>query len=398
VSVATIAPLSAAVKGHRSPVEGSEPQDPRWAARPDVLSRMPPSCRAVFAAITALASEDRSIKTTVSELAKRTCYSRRQVRRALHRLHAANVIRWRGAGRGRGATGVVELRWRSYPHLKWASQKPLDSADRKRDREALISENKNYITKEALGLKSNHFSSPSTGKEVSASPPTHPTVADRPLWGDGPAWCTRRLWSSLAGQVRRRAIQLWGPYGGVATDAILSTAARAVRGGLIESEDELRDLVRHLGGRLRSSGHAIEILRDRPRAHAYLGAVAKRWLRWGKVGRDLLQELSWRWERREKPLGDVTPIVGKVKRQWEKTPTDQLHRRAWELVESLGWRFELAEARWLTIVGLAAALGVPVPELPRDPLSRRLAKLREQGYPEAEARGLTLEILEGVLV
>jgi len=360
---------------------------------------MPPSCRAVFSALTALASEDRSVKTTISELSRVTRFSRRQVRRALNRLHAANLIRWCGAGRGRGATGVVELRWVSFPQEKWASKSQADYPVRERTSEALCSGNK-YITEEPSRLKSNQSSSLNQ-KKGGSSPPTHQTVADRPLWADGPAWCTRRVWAAIAGQVRRRSGELWGPhYGATATDAILATAARAARGGLLQSEDELRDLIRLLGGRLRESGHAIEILRDRPRAFAYLGAAARRWLRrrgkleepapgsvsatdwrkWQEAAFEVLEELSWTWERRARPLDGVAPIVGKARKAWLETPPDRLHRRAWELLESLGWRFELWEARWIVLAALAAALGVRMPEPPRrDP---------HDGTPEQQARHL----------
>jgi len=202
----------------------------------------------------------------------------------------------------------------------------------------------------------------------------------------------------------------------------MGTAARAVKGGLVESEDELRGLVRHLGGRLRESGHAIEILSNRPKAFAFLGAAARRWLRrrgrleaeapetvtatdwakWQETAFEVLDELSWTWERREKPLGAVTPIVAKVQRAWLETPPDRLHRRGWELVESLSWRgFDLEEARWLVIAGLAAALGTSVPEpprRPRDPFTRRMGELQEQGYTEQEARErASRELLGGLL-
>jgi len=389
----TIAPPGGAVK--RTPDTRVRDLAATPGTRPDVLAKMPPSCRAVFAAVTALASEDRSIKTTVSELARLTRFSRRQVRRALTRLEAANLIHWRGAGRGRGANAVVELLWTTFPQGKWASKSQADYPVRERTSEASYYSGNNYITKEGHAL-----TPPLNWKAFSTNAKaTHQTVADRPVWSDGPAWCTRPVWSRLAGQVRRRASQLWGPYGDTATDAIMATAARAVRGGLVESEDELRELIRCLGGRLRESGHAIEILSDRPRMFAYLGGVARRWLRrcgrlgepapetmaatdwakWQETAFEVLEELSWTWERRSKPLGDVTPIVAKVQRAWLETPPDRLHRRGWELLEAVSLRgfYELEESRWITLMGLASALGVPMPKPPRrDPYD---------GTPEQQA-------------
>lgn len=419
--ITTIAPPSKAVK--RTPdtrVRDPGTQEPGQPTLPDVLGKMPPSCRAVFAAVTALASQDRSIKTTVSELARRTRYSRRQTHRALIRLHAAHLIRWQGASRGRGSVGTVELRWATFPQGKWASKSQADYAVGKQTPEAPIySENIN--TKERVALV-RHTQSPSNWEEDTSSTHTHQTVAARPVWPDGPGWCTRRLWALLAGRVRRRATELWGPYGTTATDAILSTAARAVRASLIEGEEELREFVRHLGGRLRESGHAIEVLSDRPRAFAFLGGVARRWLRrrgrlqepapegmsatdwpkWRELAFEVLDQLNWAWERREKPLADVTGIVGKVARAWVETPPGRLHRRAWELLEAVSLRgFDLEESRWLVIAGLAGALGTSVPEppqRPRDPFARRLSELQEQGYTEQEARArASREFLGGLI-
>jgi len=382
LSGVSIARPPIAVKGHRSPVEGSRPQEPRWAALPDVLGKMPPSCRAVFYAITALVGEGSTARTSVSELSRITRFSRRQVSRALARLEGAHLICWRGAGRGRGANAVVKLLWTTFPHKKWASKSQADYPVRERTSEAPYYSEKNS-TKEGHALTSPLNWNQAFSKNTKA---THQTMADRPLWPDGPAWCTRRVWSSLAGQVRRRSVELWGGLGTTATDAIMATVARIVRGGLVESEDELRELIRCLGGRLRESGHAIEILADRSRAFAFARGVARRWLRrrgkleepalgtvaatdwdaWQKAAFEVLDELSWAWERRSKPLGDVSRIVAKVQRAWLETPPARLHRRGWELVEAVALRgLELEEARWVVLAGLAAALGVRMPKPPR---------------------------------
>jgi len=407
LSSASITRAGVAVKGHWSPVEGSRPQEPGRSARPDVLRKMPPSCRAVFYAITALV-EGNTARTSVSELARLTRFSRRQVRRALARLEAAHLIRWWGAGRGRGVNAVVKLLWTTFPQKKWASKSQADYAvDKRTSRTSYYSEN--YNTKERYALVK-HTQPPLNWKENTGF--TRQIEPTRPLWPDAAPWCTRPVWSRLAGRVRRRSVELWAHYGDVATDAILSTAARAVRGGLIESEDELRELVRHLGGRLRESGHAIGILSDRPRAFAYLAGVARRWLRrrgrlqepapegmsatdwpkWWELAFEVLDQLNWAWERREKPLADVTGIVGKVARAWVETPPGRLHRRAWELLEAVSLRgFDLEESRWLVIAGLAGALGTSVPEppqRPRDPFARRLSELQEQGYTEQFLGGL----------
>jgi len=208
---------------------------------------MPASCRATFAAITALAGEGNTARTSVSELSKVTRFSRRQVRRAIARLEGARLIRWRDAGRGRGANAVVKLLWTTFPQRKWASKSQTDYSVEKRTSEAPIY-SENYInTKERVALV-RHAQSPSNWEEDTSSTHTYQAVPARPVWPDGPAWCTRRLWASLAGRVRRRATELWGPYGTTATDAILSTAARAVRASLIEGEEELREFVRHKVG------------------------------------------------------------------------------------------------------------------------------------------------------
>jgi len=404
----SIAPPTEAVKrtlSTRIGDRGPQAQEPGQPTLPDVLGKMPPSCRAVFAAVTALASEDHCTKTTVCELSRLTRFSRRQVRRALIRLHAAHLIRWQGASRGRGATGAVELLWVSFPQEKWASRSQADYPVEKRTSEPPICSEKHKYSKEPSGLTSPLNWNQAFSKNAKGTRQIEP---GRPVWPDAAPWCTRWVWSSLAGQVRRRAIELWGPYGDVATDGILSTAARAVRAGLIETEDELRGMIRYLGGRLRESGHAVEILRDRPRAFAYLGAVARRWLRrrgrleapapeaapatdwpkWQEVAFEVLEQLSWTWERRSKPLGAVDGIVAKVRKAWEETPPDRLHRRGWELLEAVSLRgfYELEEARWLVIAGLADALGVPVPEPPRrDPY--------EHETPEQEARRLLSSIV-----
>jgi len=394
VPVATIARPPVAVKGHSSPVEGSRPQEPGRSARPNILGRMPPSCRAVFYAITALVGEGNTARTSVSELSRITRFSRRQVSRALARLEGAHLIHWRGAGRGRGANAVVKLLWTTFPQKKWASKSQSENPVRERTSEAP------YYSENYINTKEGHaLTPPLNWKAFSTSAKgTRQIEPARPLWPDTAPWCTRSVWSSLAGRVRRRAGELWGPYGTTATDAIMTTAARAVRAGLIESEDELRELIRCLGGRLRESGHVIEILRDRPRAFAYLGGVARRWLRrlgkleaeapetvaatdwakWQEAAFEVLDELNWTWERRSRPLGDVSGVLSKVSRAWLETPPARLHRQAWRFVESLSWRgFSLEESRWITLMGLASALEVPMPTPPRrDPYD---------GIPEQQA-------------
>jgi len=361
-----------------------------------------------------------ALETSIRELAAMCRLSPRQTRRALTRLEAASLLRWE-RGKRDGTRSIIELNWHevSFPQKGGASKSQADYAVDKRTSEALYTQRYKDLTKEPSRLTSSLNRNQAFSKNAKGTRQIEPA---RPLWGDGPAWCTRSLWSSLAGQVRRRSVELWGPYGGVATDGIMGTAARAVKAGLIEDEGELREMIRHLGGRLRASGHAIEILSDRPRAFAYLGAVARRWLRrrgkleaeapetvaatdwakWQEAAFEVLDELSWTWERRSKPLGDVTPIVAKVQRAWLETPPDRLHRRGWELVEAVSLRgFELEESRWVVVAGLAGALGVPMPTPPsrtQDPFTRRLAELERQGHTEQEAwKQASREFLGGLL-
>jgi len=377
---------------------GTQAQEPGRSARPNVLCKMPLSCTVIFDVLRTMASNE-ALEISIRELAQTCRLSPRQVRRALTRLEAANLLQWE-RGKRNGTRSVIELNWHpaSFPQKGGASKSQTRNPLGKRTSEVpYYSENIN-TTKEPSGLTSplNWNQAFNTNAEA-----TRQTELTRPVWANGPMWCTRRVWGSLAGRVRGRAAELWGTYGDTATDAIMATAARAVRAGLIESEEELRELIRHLGGRLRGSGHAIAILRDRPRAFAYLAGVARRWLRqhgrlkepegvdpaswpeWQETAFEVLDGVNWAWERREKPLADVTGIVGKVARAWVETPPGRLHRRV-EAVSLRGFEFE--EARWIVLAGLAAALGTPIPEPPRrDPY--------EHETPEQRARRLFGEVV-----
>ena len=223
---------------------------------------MPPSCQVVFDLLRSLGGAN-GVKLSIRQLAEMAQLSPAQTWRALRRLQGANLVNWQTSGPGRGGRSFVELNWHEvgFPQKNVSPKSQADYAVDKRTSEPLYTQRRN-TTKERSTLTPSLNWNQAFSKNAKTTRQIEPI---RPLWPDVAPWCTPPVWSKLAGQVRRRAGELWGPYGTTATDAIMTTAARAVRAGLIESEDELRGLVRHLGGRLRESGHAVEILSDPPR-------------------------------------------------------------------------------------------------------------------------------------
>jgi hypothetical protein len=98
--------------------ERSVPLPPCGGKWPDVLLRMPASCRQVFAVLLwelAKPTRGQTVEISLRDLGKVAGISHEQARRALRRLAGANVIILHSRGPGRGRRSEIRVLWRFFP-------------------------------------------------------------------------------------------------------------------------------------------------------------------------------------------------------------------------------------------------------------------------------------------
>ena len=156
--------------------------------RPDVLSKMPLSCKVVFDVLRTHAM-GKAVELPVRELAEVCRLSYAQTRRALRRLVGANLIRWQNPGPGRGHRSVFEVRW-TPPSFPQKNDPPL------RGRDTLYPQGTKTTNspKERLPAVAGTFS-PGTNKKL------------LPAKGQARLSCRAHRWA--VGEFRRRVQERW---------------------------------------------------------------------------------------------------------------------------------------------------------------------------------------------
>ena len=81
-----------------------------YPRRPDVLSKMPRSCKVTFDVLRSFAMGE-AVELSIRELAEMCRLSYTQTRRALRRLEGAKLIVWRRCGPGRAHRSIFQVRW-----------------------------------------------------------------------------------------------------------------------------------------------------------------------------------------------------------------------------------------------------------------------------------------------
>lgn len=205
---------------------------------PDVLDRMPRSCRLVFAAFIALADAEGHLRMPLREIARLAGLSETQLRRALRRLIGAKLIRIVCSGRGSRPT-IYRLCWefRSFPQPR-APLSPTPSFQRNR---------KKAPAETYRGLR--------------------PRRSEGRLTSRALRWAMAQL---------RRYIGTWGlapPRRETLLQAFGVALWRAIRLQLVRTRQHLRRLLLEIKSRLRTAPAGVSA--DPHWAHCYAGGVTR---------------------------------------------------------------------------------------------------------------------------
>ena len=210
---------------------------PNTLSFPLILYHLPPSARAVFATIHALAAtNEATLELSVREIAAQTRFSPAQVWRALRRLEGARLIKRLGKGK-RGKT-TWKLLWCTFPQRSVSP--PSHSPSKIEKRNSL--------------------------RETTA-PPRGAAWLDFPIRRPSKAlrWAMFRL---------RREVSGWGlppPRREALLRGLGNAVWRALRKGLVRTTAQLRRLLHEILGHLRDAPEGVSA--SLRRACSYAGAI-----------------------------------------------------------------------------------------------------------------------------
>lgn len=191
-------------------------RDGNWFTLPRVLRDLPLSCRLVFGAFLALSNRGGELRMSTRALATYTGLSEAQVRRAIRRLIAVQLLKVVHVGRGSVAT-VYHLKWRTWSFPQPSASSPL---------------------KKSLSEKNHDKGNPTDthGRLPQAQPPQ----LGRPVSEQGRRWAL--------GTIRRELLR-WGIPGkarGELMAGIAFSLTRAIKTCKIRTGRELGQVTRYI--------------------------------------------------------------------------------------------------------------------------------------------------------